>query len=51
MVPNVCKNLFSRSKSRKKCIYAINISFTGFHELTPKPLGIIAGLILHCCGV
>ena len=45
------KIYFQGVKVEKKGIYAINISFTGFHELAPKPLRIIAGLILHCCGV
>ena len=58
MVQNFCKNSFSGGKSRKNGIPVIKITFcqkslriTGFHELTPKLLTILKGLILHRFGV
>ena len=59
MVQSFWKNSFPRGKSRKNGIPVMKITFslqkspriTGFHELTPKLLSILAGLILHSCGV
>ena len=59
MVENFCKNSFSRGKSRKNGFSVMKITFslqkapriTGFHELTPKLLSILTGLILHSYGV
>ena len=59
MVQSFWKNSFPRGKSRKNGIPVMKITFslqkspriTGFHELTPKLLIILAGLILHSYGV
>ena len=59
MVQNFCKNSFSGGKSRKNGIPVNKSPFlskkspriTGFRELTPKLSSILAGLILHSCGV
>ena len=59
MIQNVCKNSFSGGKSRRNDIPVIKSPFlckkfprtTGLHELTPKLLSVLAGLILHSCGV
>ena len=59
MVQNICKSSFSGGKSRKKWHSCNKNQFlckkspkiTGFHELTPKLLSIIAGLIYHSCGL
>ena len=57
MAQNFCKNSFSGAKSRKKPYLSLPFlckkspRITGFHELTPKLLSILAGLILHSCGV
>ena len=59
MVENIWKNSFSGGKSRKNGIPVIKSPFlcklspriTGFHDLTPKLLSILVGLILYRCGV
>ena len=59
MVQNIDKNSFPCVKNRKNDIPVIKITFslqnppriTGFHELTPKLLSKLAGLMFHSCGV
>ena len=59
IVQNFCKKSFSGGKSRKNGIPVIKVTFICkkspniicFHELMPKLLGILAGLILHSCVV
>ena len=59
MAQSICKNSFSGVKVEKMAFLELKLPFlckkspriTGFHELTPKVLSILAGLILHSCGV
>ena len=59
MVQNICKNSFSGGRIRKNGIPVIKITLfcknspkiTGFHELKPKLLSVLAGLILYRCSV
>ena len=52
-IENFCKNSFSGGKSRKNDIPVFFAKkpprITEFHELTPKLLNILEGLILHSC--